>query len=207
MKRSWAGEIRPRSTRWRRKADHPDLSSLAPSRPFATRHGRRKTKWSWRAMSLCWWPAQSIRRAFARSWASAHGSQQGVLAEGGIVVEGDGLTQCRFDTREHCQHNRNGLGGGLSGEPGCERQARFALMERAIRRQNSMLQRIPCRQDCTQYDLQARQETGGKATALLYGQKGLSKISLGVKFTDGVDLRPQVKTAASLISLPSPRFS
>jgi len=44
------------------------------------------------------------------------GSQQGVLGEGGIVVESDGLAQRRFDTSEHRQHNRNGLGGGLSGK-------------------------------------------------------------------------------------------
>ena len=28
-----------------------------------------------------------------------------------------------------CQHSRNGLGGGLSGEPSCDCHARFALME------------------------------------------------------------------------------
>ena len=32
-------------------------------------------------------------------------------------------------TGEHRQHNRNGLGGGLSGKPSCQRHARFALME------------------------------------------------------------------------------
>jgi hypothetical protein len=40
-----------------------------------------------------------------------HGSQQGVLGEGGIIVEGDGLAQRRFDPSEHRQHDRNGLGG------------------------------------------------------------------------------------------------
>ena len=59
----------------------------------------------------------------------ARGSQQGVLGEGSIIVESDGLTQRRFDPSEHCQHDRNGLGGGLSGEPSCKRHARFALME------------------------------------------------------------------------------
>src|ERR1700719_2276672 len=59
----------------------------------------------------------------------AHGSQQGVLGEGGIVVESDGLAQRRVDTGEHRQHDRNGLGGGLSGKPSCQRHARFALME------------------------------------------------------------------------------
>ena len=63
----------------------------------------------------------------------AHGSQQGVLGEGGIVVESDGLAQRRFDPSEHRQHDRNGLGGGLSGEPSCKRHARFALMENAQR--------------------------------------------------------------------------
>jgi len=46
---------------------------------------------------------------------SAHGSQQGVLGEGGIIVESDGLAQRRFDPSEHRQHDRNGLGGGFSG--------------------------------------------------------------------------------------------
>ena len=45
----------------------------------------------------------------------AHGSQQGVLSEGGIIVESDGLAQRRLDPSEHRQHDRNGIGGGLSG--------------------------------------------------------------------------------------------
>src|SRR5262249_30035372 len=59
----------------------------------------------------------------------APGSQQGVLSEGGMVVESDGLAQRWFDTSKHRQHDRNGLGGGLSGEPRCKRHARFVLME------------------------------------------------------------------------------
>jgi hypothetical protein len=55
-------------------------------------------------------------------------SQRGVLGEGGIIVESDGLAQRRLDPSEHRQY-RNGLGGGLSGELGYERHARFALME------------------------------------------------------------------------------
>ena len=58
-----------------------------------------------------------------------HGSQQGVLSEGGIIVESDGLAQRGFDPSEHRQHDRNGLSCGLSGEPGGERHARFALMK------------------------------------------------------------------------------
>ena len=50
-------------------------------------------------------------------------------AKVGIVVESDGLAQRRVDTSEHRQHDRNGLGGGLSGKPSCQRHARFALME------------------------------------------------------------------------------
>ena len=49
--------------------------------------------------------------------------------EGGIIVEGNGLAQRRFDPSEHCQHHRNGLGGSLSGEPSRKRHARFAFME------------------------------------------------------------------------------
>ena len=59
----------------------------------------------------------------------AHGSQQGVLSEGGIIVESDGLAQRGLDPSEHRQHDRNGLSCGLSGEPGGERHAGFALME------------------------------------------------------------------------------
>ena len=47
-----------------------------------------------------------------------HGSQQGVLSEGGIIVESDGLAQRGFDPSEHRQHDRNGICCGLSGEPG-----------------------------------------------------------------------------------------
>jgi hypothetical protein len=59
----------------------------------------------------------------------AHGAQQGVPSEGGIIVESDGLAQCGFDPSEHCQHDRNGLSCGLSGKPGGERHAGFALMQ------------------------------------------------------------------------------
>ena len=52
-----------------------------------------------------------------------------MLSEGGIIVESDGLAQRGFDPSEHRQHDRNGLSGGLSGEPGGERHAGFALME------------------------------------------------------------------------------
>ena len=54
---------------------------------------------------------------------------QGVLSEGGIIVESDGLAQRGFDPSEHRQHDRNGLSCGLSGEPGGERHAGFALMK------------------------------------------------------------------------------
>jgi hypothetical protein len=54
---------------------------------------------------------------------------RGVLGEGRIIVESDGLAQRRFDPSEHRQDDRNGFGGGLSGEPSCKRHARFALME------------------------------------------------------------------------------
>jgi hypothetical protein len=43
--------------------------------------------------------------------------------------ESDGLAQRGFDPSEHRQHDRNGLSGGLAGEPGGERHAGFALME------------------------------------------------------------------------------
>ena len=52
-----------------------------------------------------------------------------MLSEGGIIVESDGLAQRGFDPSEHRQHDRNGLSGGLSSEPGGERDARFALMQ------------------------------------------------------------------------------
>jgi hypothetical protein len=52
-----------------------------------------------------------------------------VLGEGGIIVESDGLAQRGFDPSEHREHDRNGLGGSLSGEPNRKRHARFALME------------------------------------------------------------------------------
>jgi hypothetical protein len=47
-----------------------------------------------------------------------------VLGEGGIIVESDGLAQRGFDPSEHRQHDRNGLGGSLSGEPNRKRHAR-----------------------------------------------------------------------------------
>src|SRR6516162_7071952 len=53
----------------------------------------------------------------------------GLTRQRGIIVESDGLAQRRFDASEYRQHHRNGLGGGLSGEPCCKRHARFALME------------------------------------------------------------------------------
>jgi hypothetical protein len=68
-------------------------------------------------------------RSRARRRLPPDGSQQGVLGEGGIIVEGNGLAQRRFDLSEHCQHHRNGLGGSLSGEPSRKRHARFAFME------------------------------------------------------------------------------
>ena len=49
--------------------------------------------------------------------------------KGGTPLMLDGLAQRRVDTGEHRQHDRNGLGGGLSGKPSCQRHARFALME------------------------------------------------------------------------------
>jgi len=52
-----------------------------------------------------------------------------VLGEGGIIVECDGLVERGFDACEDRQHDRNGLGGSLSGEPRCERHAGFAFMK------------------------------------------------------------------------------
>ena len=52
-----------------------------------------------------------------------------MLGEGGIIVESNGLAQRGFDAGEDRQHDRNGLGGGLPDESGCERHAGFALME------------------------------------------------------------------------------
>jgi integrase len=43
-----------------------------------------------------------------------------VLSEGGIIVESDELARRGFDPSEHRQHERNGLSGGVSSEPGGE---------------------------------------------------------------------------------------
>jgi hypothetical protein len=53
------------------------------------------------------------------------------VASAGGCLQGcrHGLAQRRFDPSEHRQHDRNGLGGGFSGEPSCERRAGFTLMK------------------------------------------------------------------------------
>ena len=56
-------------------------------------------------------------------------TKKSVLGEGGIIVESNGLAQRGFDAGEDRQHDRNGLGGGLPDESGCERHAGFALMK------------------------------------------------------------------------------
>ena len=71
----------------------------------------------------------SLRFWEAPSGHGAHASQQGVLSEGGIIVESDGLVQRGFDPSEYRQHAVNGLSGGLASEPGGERHTGFALME------------------------------------------------------------------------------
>ena len=40
-----------------------------------------------------------------------------------------GFAQGGIDAAEHGEHDRDGLGGGLSGEPGGERHAGFSLMQ------------------------------------------------------------------------------
>ena len=59
----------------------------------------------------------------------AHAPQQGMPGEGRVIIESDGLAQRGFDAGEDRQHDRDGLGGGLSGEPRGECHAGFALME------------------------------------------------------------------------------
>jgi hypothetical protein len=69
-----ASPLRPRSTRWRRKAGPSRfvfLGSLTDTQDLAV--GRARF-----AMSLCWWPAQLMRRDFAFDRFTVEPSQQGV---------------------------------------------------------------------------------------------------------------------------------
>jgi hypothetical protein len=54
-----------------------------------------------------------------------------MLREARVIIESDGLAQCGFDAGEDRQHDRDRLGGGLSGEPRGEGQTGFALMQNA----------------------------------------------------------------------------
>src|SRR3981081_3700623 len=57
----------------------------------------------------------------------AHALQQTVLGESRVIIES--VAQRRFYASEDRQHDRDGLGGGLSGEPRSEGHAGFAFME------------------------------------------------------------------------------
>ena len=110
-------------------------------------------------------------------------SQQGVLGEGGIIVESNGLAQRRFDPSEHCQHHRNSLGGSLSGEPNRKRHARFAFMEN---------EHWPC--------ALANDEVTLPMAALGSGVDLLGPFVDGDAILDGISRRPRPARAAAFVT-------